>query len=152
MRNPQPTSDWCFICGRLNPKGLKLKFYDNGENEVYTETTLTDEYQGYPGIAHGGIVAAILDETVGRVAMIGNHHHFMFSVTLQVKYRHPVPLHTPLRFIGRIAHLRGRLGRAVGECFLPDGTLAAESHMTLADIPKELMDQINMEALGWRIE
>ena len=151
-RNLQPNSDMCFICGRKNPKGLYLTFYDNGENEVYTECTLSDDYQGYPGIAHGGIIAAILDEVVGRVSMISDHHHLMMSVTLQVKYRHPTPTHTPLKFVGRIVRLRGRLGKAVGMCYLPDGTLTAESEMTLADVPQEFIAGVDMEALGWRMD
>lgn len=64
-----------------------MTFYDNGE--VYSEYAVPDVYQGYPGIVHCGIVPAMLDEVVGRVAMIGDHHHFMISVRLDVKYRHP---------------------------------------------------------------
>ena len=111
----QPNSDHCFICGRKNPHGLYMTFYDNEHDEVLSEYTVPDDYQSYPGIVHGGIVAAMLDEAVGRVAMIEDHHHFMMSVKLEVKYRRPVPTETPLRIVGRIVKLRGRLGKAVGE-------------------------------------
>ena len=56
-----------------------MTFYDNGENEVVSEYEVADCYNSYPGIVHGGIVAAMLDEVVGRVAMIGDHHHFMMT-------------------------------------------------------------------------
>ena len=151
--HPQPNSDMCFICGRKNPAGLYMKFFDNGENEVYSEYTVPDHYQGYPGIVHGGIVASMLDEAVARVSMIGDHHHLMMSVKLEVKYRHPTPTETPLRIVGRIVKLRGRLGKAVGGVYLPDGTLTAESEMTLADIPQEVLSAgLNFEALGWRVD
>ncbi len=152
MRNRQPNSDYCFVCGRKNRLGLYMTFYDNGENEVCAEYTVAEEYQGYPGVVHGGVVAAMLDETVARVSMIGDPHHFMMSVKLEIKYRHPVPTQTPLKIVGRIVRLRGRLGKAVGEIILPDGTIAAESSMTLADLPDDLLSQTNLEALGWRVD
>ncbi|MCI0394201.1 MAG: PaaI family thioesterase [Chloroflexi bacterium] len=152
MRFRQPNSDNCFVCGRKNPRGLYVAFYDNGQDEVMAEYTIPDVYQGYPGIVHGGIVAAILDEAVGRVAMIGDHHHFMMSVRLEVKYRQPVPTRTPLRIVGRAVRLRGRLGKAVGEITLPDGALAAEAEMTLADVPAELLANADLQALGWRLD
>jgi acyl-coenzyme A thioesterase PaaI-like protein len=101
---------------------------------------------------HGGVVAALLDEAVGRVAMIGDPHHFMMSVKLEVKYRQPVPTETPLRIIGRIVKLRGRLGKAVGEILLPDNQIAAEATMTLADVPAELIANMDTAALGWRVD
>lgn len=148
----QPNSDHCFVCGRQNPHGLYMTFYDNGRNEVISEYIVGDAYQGYPGVVHGGIVAAMLDEVVARVSMIGDHHHFMMSVKLEVKYRHPIPTDTPLKIVGRIVKLRGRLGKAVGEILLPDGIIAAESEMTLADVPAELIEGVNLEALGWRVD
>lgn len=152
MYTRQPNSDLCFVCGRKNPRGLYMTFYDDGENEVYSDYTVPDEYQSYPGIVHGGIVASMLDEVVGRVAMIGDHHHFMFSVKLGVKYRHPVPTETPLKVIGRIVKLRGRLGRAVGQIIMPDGMIAAEASLTLADVPDEIVSGANLEALGWYVD
>ena len=152
MRNRQPNSDYCFVCGRKNPNGLYMAFYDNGENEVCSEYSVSELYQGYPGVVHGGVVAAMLDEVVARVSMIGDHHHFMMSVKMEVKYRHPVPTEAPLVILGRIVRMRGRLGKAVGEIILPDGKVAAESAMTLADVPDEMIANADIEALGWRID
>src|SRR5262245_37000925 len=87
--NKQPNSHHCFVCGLKNPFGLKLTFYDDGVDQVRCEYSIPAEYQGYPGVAHGGIVAAILDEAVGRVAMIGDHNHFMMTVKMEIKYRQP---------------------------------------------------------------
>ena len=65
----QPNSDDCFICGRNNPHGLYMTFYDNGEDEVHSHYTVSDAYQGYPDVVHGGIVAAMLDEAVGHCVL-----------------------------------------------------------------------------------
>ena len=148
----QPNSDHCFVCGRRNSHGLYMTFYDNGRDEVCSDYSVPDEYQSYPGIVHGGILASMLDEVVGRVAMIGDHHHFMVAVKLQVLYRHPVPVETPLKLKGRIERLRGRLGKAVGEIILPDGRIACEASITLADIPAEILSESNFDELGWKVD
>jgi acyl-coenzyme A thioesterase PaaI-like protein len=152
IRIRQPNSDFCFVCGRKNPSGLYMSFFDNGENEVFSEYAVSEVYQGYPGIVHGGVVAAMLDEVVARVSMIGDPHHFMMSVKMEVKYRYPVPTETPLYLIGKVVRMRGRLGKAVGEILLPDGKVAAESAMTLADVPEEMIASADIDALGWRVD
>jgi acyl-coenzyme A thioesterase PaaI-like protein len=150
--NKQANSEMCFVCGRNNPVGLHMQFHDDGECEVHSELTVPAHYQGYPGIVHGGVMAAMLDEVVGRVSMIGDPHHFMMSVKLVVLYRHPVPVNTPLKIVGRIIRLRGRLGKAEGQIYLQDGTLACEAAMTLADIPKELLNSTNQALLNWKVD
>jgi len=152
QRHKQPNSDMCFVCGRLNPAGMHMHFYDNGENEVSSDYTVPSRYQSYPGIVHGGILASMLDEVIGRVAMIGDHHHFMVSVRLQVLYRLPVPVETPLRITGRVLRMGGRRGKARGEIVLPDGRVACESEISLADIPAKLLSTASLELLGWRVD
>lgn len=55
------TEDYCFVCGKQNPKGLKVQF-SHGNGNSHAELILEREYQGYSGIIHGGIIAALLDE------------------------------------------------------------------------------------------
>ena len=149
----QPNGNDCFICGRNNPHGLYMTFYDNGKNEVHSQYTVTSPYQSYPGVVHGGIVASMLDEVIGRVSMIADHHHFMMTVRLQVKYRHPVPTNTPLHIVGRIQRLRGRIGKAVGEIRAADDEkVLAEAEIILADLPDEMLDGADLESLGWRVD
>jgi len=148
----QPNSEMCFVCGRSNPVGLYMQFHDDGELEVVSDYTVPAHYQGYPGIVHGGVVAAMLDEVVARVSMIDDPHHFMMSVRLQVLYRHPVPIETPLKVVGRILRLRGRMGKAEGRIILPDGTVACESQMSIADVPKDLLASTNPALLNWKVD
>jgi acyl-coenzyme A thioesterase PaaI-like protein len=148
----QPNSYRCFVCGIKNPFGLQLSFYDNGIDEVLCEYTIPDRYQGYPGIAHGGIVAAILDEVVGRVSMIGDHLHFMMTATMELKYRQPVPLNTPLKIVGRLLKDRGRVAKAEGVVYLPDGSPAVEATLMLANLPEQFTLNVDVtEELGWKV-
>jgi len=150
--NKQANSDDCFVCGRNNPKGLYMSFFDNGVDEVISYYTVEEAFQSYPGVVHGGIITSMLDEVVARVSFIGDPHKFMMSVKLEVKFRKPVPVGEPLVIKGRIVKLKGRLGQAVGEVVLSDGTVAAESSMTLADMPKDLASESRLHALGWRVD
>src|SRR4030042_4731577 len=89
--NQQYNSNSCFACGLENPSGLRLRFYDNGIDQVFAAFTLEPTHAGYPGMAHGGIVAAILDEVGGRPVMVNNPNHFFVTARMDVRYRHPVP-------------------------------------------------------------
>lgn len=85
----QPNSDQCFVCGINSPVGLRLVFEDDGESVVQSRFEIPTSLQGYPAIAHGGVVAAALDEAMGRVAMIKRPNRFTMTVRMELKYRAP---------------------------------------------------------------
>jgi acyl-coenzyme A thioesterase PaaI-like protein len=147
----QPNSKHCFVCGLENEVGLKLRFDDNGVDEVRSTYTVPRHFQGYPGIAHGGIIAAMLDETTVRVAMIADHNRFMMTARMEIKYRKPVPTETPLLLVGRLLKDYGRKIDAHGEIRLPDDSVAAEADITLVKTPAEAVSQDDLNALGWRV-
>ncbi len=61
----QPSSRFCFLCGRQNPVGLKITWYsDHSQRQVRATVTVPEHFNGYPGVVHGGIVAAILDDAL----------------------------------------------------------------------------------------
>ncbi len=147
----QPNSKHCFVCGRENPYGLKLKFYEIAPGEVEVEYTVPEQYQGYPGVVHGGVVAAMLDEVTGRVHMGGDPPRFMFTARLDVRYRKNVPVGQPLRIIGHAGKSRERTAIAIGQIFGPDGDLLAEAEAVLVNVPDEIKDQVDLEELGWKV-
>ena len=53
----------CFVCGEKNDSGLKARFYYDGKQAV-TEVNASEQFEGYWGIYHGGIVSTLLDEVV----------------------------------------------------------------------------------------
>ena len=148
---PQPNSHNCFVCGVRNPFGLHLRFYQSGPGEVTANYTVSNEYQGYPGIVHGGIVAAMLDEVTGRSHMHGDPPRFMYTARLEVQYRKNVPVGKPLRLVGKALESKRRTATAHGAIYDLDGVLLAEANALLVDIPTHIVDTVNLEALGWRI-
>jgi acyl-coenzyme A thioesterase PaaI-like protein len=147
----QPNSKHCFVCGRENPYGLKLKFYETAPGEVEVEYTVPEQYQGYPGVVHGGVVAAMLDEVTGRVHMGYDPPRFMFTARLDVRYRKNVPVGQPLRIIGHAGKSRERTAIATGQIFGPDGDLLAEAEAVLVNVPDEIKNQVDLEELGWKV-
>ena len=147
----QPNSAMCFGCGLENHSGLQMRFVDNGTDELRSEISVPEHFQSYPGVVHGGIITSILDEATGRVPLIGDPDHFMMTVKLEVKFRQPVPVETTLTVIARIVKQRGRLMTTRSEVRLPDGTLAAEAEVLLADLPAEVAIEANLAELAWRI-
>lgn len=141
----------CFACGLENPAGLHLHFYDDGQTTVTTDFVLADHHQGYPGIAQGGIIAAILDEAGGRTVMIGDHNRLFVTVKLEVRYRRPVPVGVPLRAVGRLLTLKSRLATAQAEIQTPGGDVLAAADLVLANAPEELLQLDEADRLGWRV-
>ena len=88
-----------------------------------------DHHQGYPNRLHGGVIAAILDETIGR-AIIARGVLRIWGVTkeIRVRYRQPVPLDVQLTAVGRITVEDERYFEGTGELLVADGTVAAEAH------------------------
>jgi uncharacterized protein (TIGR00369 family) len=90
----------CFGCSPSNPVGLRLPFRRRGE-VAYARYTIPDHFHGAPGIAHGGIVATILDEvSCAAAAAVGGR--FVVTGELSVRYRRPCPVGAPLEAAARI--------------------------------------------------
>lgn len=128
-----------------------MDFYSTGDGEVVAEYTVPEDYNGYPGVVHGGITAAMLDETAGRTVMADGEERFFITLKLEIKYRRPVPTETPLRIVGRLVEMRGRRATAHGEVRLPDGTVAAEAQVLLAEMPASMLEGVDVETLGWQV-
>ena len=149
----QPNSRMCFICGRQNHAGLKMDFYEDAEaGQVRSELTVSDEYQGYPGVVHGGIVAAILDEVSGRAIMKGgNDDALMATLRLTIRYRRPTPTGTPLTAVGWVEKMGGVGARVAGQIRLSDGTVTAECESVLGNVPDEFRTRWDPEKPYWKV-
>ena len=130
--------------------GLKMDFYMLAPGKVRAELILPRHYEGYPGVVHGGIIAAILDECGGRAHM-DDPTRLMVTAQLNVRYRKPVPTETPLIVIGIAGQRRGRVAKAHSEILDKNGDVLAEAELVLVDIPEEKLANLDQDALGWRV-
>jgi uncharacterized protein (TIGR00369 family) len=148
--NQQYNSASCFACGLENPSGLHLRFIDNGRDQVFTRFTIGLQHAGYPGMAHGGIVAAILDEVGGRTVMINNPNCFFVTAHMDVRYRQPVPVGMPLDAVGRLLTHRASRTRAHAEIFGAGQIILAEADILYTDLPPNLLDPGEARSVfGW---
>ncbi|HZB96882.1 MAG TPA: PaaI family thioesterase [Herpetosiphonaceae bacterium] len=138
----QPDSNACFVCGRENPAGLKLDFFQAGD---HVETTFMPrpEHQGWPGFLHGGILYAVLDETMGRVGFTLDA--FLMSGRVEIRYRQPAPIGQPLRIVGSLVRDRGRALELQGFAQLPDGTVVAEAAGLYMRVPDEMRASLEQQ-------
>ncbi|HEX3671760.1 MAG TPA: PaaI family thioesterase [Candidatus Cybelea sp.] len=98
----------CFACGPDNAIGMHLHFDRALDGEgVVARTELASVYQGWRGIAHGGIVMALLDEAMAHAAGFAGHRGVTASVS--VRFKKPVPLEAPIVVRGRVTWQRRRV-------------------------------------------
>lgn len=97
----------CFGCGPANGAGLRLKFVlDEDRRRFVCRFRLKTQFVGPPGHAHGGIIATILDEAMGKVNKL--HNVIALTSRMEVDYLKPVPLSKPLVVEGWEVRVRGR--------------------------------------------
>ena len=123
----QNVSRMCLVCGVENGAGLKGRFFELESGELAGVFQVRKEHQGYPGRLHGGMISAILDETIGRAIRITRPDDWGVTAELTVRYRHPVPTEGEIRAVGRITRDTRRLFEGTGEIVLDDGTVAVEA-------------------------
>jgi len=154
MKIKQPNSKMCFICGLENPVGLHLHMYETEPGIVVAKYTAPEHFQGYPGVLHGGIVSAIIDEIAGRSHMGSDpdNPRFMFTAKLEVKYRKNVPIGKLLRIVGRAGKSKARFAEAwAGIYDAETDELLAEGNVLLINVPEEQFDMSILSELGWKV-
>ncbi len=154
LKTKQPNSRHCLVCGLENPIGLHLHIYETDPGTVESEYIAPEHFQGYPGVLHGGIVAAIIDEMTGRAHM-GNdveNPRFMFTGKLEIKYRRNVPIGKLLKIIAKAGRSRGKIAEAWGGIYDAEtDELLAEGTAMHIDVPGEQFDKTELPKLGWRV-
>lgn len=125
----------CFGCGTLNPHGLRLAFYSSPDDgRVWADFTPDRRHEGYHGLVHGGIIAALLDETLGW-SFFGRG---IWAVTtrLNLIYRQPVPVGQPVRVSAWLVRDRGRVLEAAGRIDDLRGDTLVEAEGAFMRVPE----------------
>lgn len=152
--NKQASSRCCFVCGVDNDEGLKIRFYET-ESEPYivtAEHTVPRQFQGYPGIVHGGILASMLDEVASRSVMRGDPPRFVVTARLSTRYRKPVPVETPLFLKGWLVEDKRRVFTVAGEIRDKEGTLLVEAEAVLVEVdPDYFPEMLKDQDAAWQV-
>ena len=130
----------CFACGPRNPYGLKLHMERDGD-QVVAKFTALEEYQGYPGFLHGGIITALLDEVMSRVSII-TYNRWTITGGIDVHFRKPVLIGQEITAIAEHVETNLRMVTAKAELILPDGTAAARATGRFFFLPEERLAEM----------
>ena len=121
----------CFGCGLDNPIGLRLDgFKADGEGLVAIFVPRPG-YQGFAGVLHGGILAALLDETLAWTAMM-LEGQYVVTANLELKYRKPAPTDAPYELRGKVDERRGRRLKLSGSAAVGGAIVAEASGLFIA--------------------
>jgi acyl-coenzyme A thioesterase PaaI-like protein len=141
----------CFGCGELHPTGLHLVAEAGAGADLTAKFTVTENHQGAPGLAHGGLLSLAFDEALGKLMWLIRSP--AVTARLETDFLKPVPMGTTLYITARIT---GQVNRKVytaaeGRLGGPDGEIAVKaaalfvivpmSHF-LENAPKEYLEHI----------
>jgi uncharacterized protein (TIGR00369 family) len=139
----------CFACGSLNTHGLHLELHA-ADDRCWVELVLPERFEGWEGIAHGGIVATILDEVMAWALV--DHDIWGVTARMQVEFRRPVPIGRPIRAEGRVTAARRRVVEAEGVILDPaDGGALARATATFVGAPEARKAELKAR-YGFRLD
>lgn len=138
----------CFVCGRDNLDGIRARVVADASS-AFVLATLPQKLVGLPGILHGGIVVALLDEAMWY-AVYGRARIPSVTAHLDARFVRPAPPDRPLLAVARVEHLdepgtqgeegsarRRRMGRALARLVDRDGRLIAAARGRFSEIVME---------------
>lgn len=123
LLKPNPENE-CFGCGGANVRGMQLTFeQDDTANRIRGAFRLGPQYQGGAGFIHGGIIATVLDEAMGKVCRFRGVR--AVTAELGIEYLKPVPVDADLQIEGYEIEMNGRNIHIAGEIRDQAGQLLA---------------------------
>lgn len=130
----------CFACGTLNAHGLHLELHA-GDDRCWTEIALDRRFEGWEGIAHGGIVCTLLDEVMAWALV--DHDLWGVTARMSVEFKRPVPIGRLVRAEGRVTGVRRRLVDASGVVVDPaSGEVLARAEATYVGAPDARKEEL----------
>ncbi len=98
----------CYVCGKQNPSGLAVDFeIDKTARAIRARFTPAGHHEGYEGIVHGGILSALLDEAMVKLAFSLGIQAVTAEIT--VKFKAPAAPGEELSISGRLTSEAKRL-------------------------------------------
>lgn len=138
----QRNSRMCVICGLDNDAGVKAQFYVMEDSSVATPFTFREIHQSYPGRVHGGMITAMLDELGCRAYWAAyDEETLAVTMSLETKYRKPVPYGVPLKGTGRVLRATSLFIEAEAAILDENGTELASGKMKYMKLPIEKISE-----------
>ena len=131
---PNPTNA-CFGCGGANARGMQLAFeQDDAARCIRGTFRMAPEYAGAGGFLHGGIIATLLDEAMGKVSRFRGVR--AVTAELNIEYLRPVPVEQEIVVEGREVGAQGRNYHRTGEIRNAKGDVLARGRARFVDVTR----------------
>jgi len=139
----------CFGCAPHNPIGLALEFFEDGD-EIFSQWKPKDHFEGFKGVLHGGIQAALHDEIASWVVFV-KQGTAGYTQELSVKYLAPVMVAKgPITLRARLREIDGNKANITTTLFDGEGKACSESLAVYFTVPvhiaKRMFDYPGKEA------
>lgn len=128
VRKKQTNAKDCIVCGINNPYGIHASFYEMEDDSLIALFRYKFDHQSYPERVHGGMIAAMLDETIGRAIWIKRPGSYACTLKLNVEYHKGVPYDTPLKCVAHITHIDKICFKGEAEIQTMDGKMLAKAN------------------------
>ena len=130
----------CFACSPTNPCGLKMEFYEDGD-DIVSFWTPDDNFQGWMNTLHGGIQATIMDESAGWLISRKFQTSGM-TTNLNVKYKKPVPTGKDIKIEVRARVKEVKRNFVFIEATIShEGTICSTGELTVYCFSKEIAEK-----------
>jgi uncharacterized protein (TIGR00369 family) len=133
------TDSNCFGCAPKNPVGLRLEFEPHGSG-CATRMKIGADYESFPGVVHGGIVASVLDEILAQ-AVYRSGQTAAFTVGLRIRYGRPMEIDTEHVAYAEVTKRDDTSVRASGRIELPGGDLVAVADGTFYLLTNDILSK-----------
>ena len=149
----QNVSHNCIVCGIINDASLRAQFLETESGILIGVPNVREKHQSYPNRMHGGMIAALLDEAVGRAVQIAEPETWGVTAALELKYIKPVPLNSQIYVVGRIIRNASRLFEGRGEIYLAEtGEPLASASAKYMKLPVEKIADVSFLHTQWIVE
>ncbi len=127
----------CFGCGDLHPTGLHLVAYAGAGLDITAQFTVTENHQGAPGLAHGGLLSLAFDEALGKLMWLLRAP--AVTARLETDFLKPVPMGSTLHISATITGQVNRkvYTKAIGRLNSADGPIVVRAAALYVIVPME---------------
>jgi acyl-coenzyme A thioesterase PaaI-like protein len=124
-------TDHCYVCGQANTDGLRIPFHQDGPHGAKAQYVTRIEHDGWPGVLHGGITFALMDEALAWALFFQGIRGV--TARAETSFKRPIRTGTPLAIRGWTVSRRRQLIMARAEIRTqePDSELMAEMEATM---------------------
>ena len=115
----------CFVCGPENEDGFKLRFENSSEGLSKARCVFEEKHQGYDNIVHGGLIAAVLDDSMAYAIMgLGL---MPVTVEMKIRYKKPTRVGEEITLEGRVIKVGRKMVEVEADAKGPNGEVRAHA-------------------------